>query len=363
MKECWDSPKVDLMVNILMNDLTNQKVSISSMMLISVVIPVYNVKSYLRKCLNSVINQTYYNMDIIIIDDGSTDGSENICDDYAATDERIRCVHQENMGLSGARNRGIELSRGNFITFIDGDDFIEKDMIEDLVQSVRQGIDIIACGFVYCDKNGEKLSVECCQDVQILSGKKQMEGLFYNRFCTTSACGKLYAKKLFKTVQYPVGKYHEDVFTTYKLFDISQGIIILNRGLYWYRQNPDSIMHQRFRLSHLDGIEASMEREKFVSIYYPNLKGVAKASVVYSCCKCSERMFQAGYQNSVIENGIKEIIRKNLLFFLIWGKNSVKTKLFAVLNAVSPSILRTFYKLYNQKGRKGDILVYGKYAR
>ena len=327
----------------------NEKTKIQPQMLISVVIPVYNVKPYLEQCLKSVVKQTYRNLDIIIIDDGSTDGSENICDNYAINDVRIRCVHQKNMGLSGARNTGIDLSRGEYITFIDSDDFIEDDMIEKMARYIQPGVDIVSCGFRYCDENGEMISEECNQEVQKLSGGEQMEGLFYNRFCTTAACGKLYTKSLFKSIRYPVGKYHEDVFTTYKLLDISQGMIILNEAFYWYRQNSNSIMHQKFRMTHLHGIEGSLEREEFISRFYPHLKIAAKASVVYSCCKCSERMIQADYRNPIVEKEIKRLIRKNLFVFIIWGNNSPKTKIFAVLNAVSVTMLYMFYKIYNQR--------------
>lgn len=328
----------------------NESIEMSQKMLISVVIPVYNVKPYLEQCLKSVVSQSYRNLDIIIIDDGSTDGSENICSCYAMDDARIRCVHQKNMGLSGARNTGIDLSRGEYITFIDSDDFIEDDMIEKLIQYIRPGVDILSCGFMYCDENGKKLSEECSSKIQMLSGEKQMEGLFYNRFCTTAAWGKIYKKSLFRAIRYPVGKYHEDVFTTYKLLDISQGMIILNEALYWYRQNSNSIMHQKFSLAHLHGIEGSLERERFVSANYPHLKNAAKASVVYSCCRCSERMILSDYRDPAIEKGIKGLIRKNLLVFVIWGSNSPKTKAFALLNAVSVTALRLIYKVYSHIG-------------
>ena len=289
---------------------------------ISIIVPVYKVEPYLGTCLESVLSQTYQNLEIILVDDGSPDQCGTICDQYALKDNRIRVIHQENQGLSGARNSGIDLVTGEYITFIDSDDFIAPD-----------------------DESGQKLSEEKNSQLAIFEFKEQMVQFFKNKNYTTTAWGKLYSRKLFESIRYPVGKYHEDVFTTYQLVALSRRTVLLNRSFYWYRQVASSIIHQSFSLKHLDSIEASLQRYEFMKSYDLQLSKIAEGSIVYSCCRCMEKMVQADYYDEITEQYICNMIRKHLFSFLCFSRNSLKTKGFACMNALSSEIVRSVYKL------------------
>lgn len=232
--------------------------------LISVIIPVYQVGAFVAHCIESVINQTYKNLEIILIDDGSTDGSGEICDQYADNDNRIKVVHQENCGLSTARNRGIELAKGEYLSFIDSDDWVDERFIKVMYEiSVEAGCDIVQCGFQNVvndctrgDKREGNYTVYSAREFSIatytlLSWK-----------CNV-AWNKLYKAALFDGIRFPIGKIHEDEFTTYKLVWRANGIAVTNTGLYFYRQRPDSITGKTYSLKRLDAGEALREREVF----------------------------------------------------------------------------------------------------
>lgn len=312
---------------------------------VSIIIPVYKVELYLATCIESIILQTYRNLEIILVDDGSPDQCGVICDQYAKKDRRIQVIHQENKGLSGARNTGIDLATGEYITFVDSDDFLDIYMIETMVEQLDDMTDIVVCGTIYCNENGQKLSEEKNCQKEIFEYKEQMAQFFRNKNYTTTACGKIYSRKLFETIRYPEGKYHEDVFTTYQLVALSKKTVLLNRSFYWYRQVASSIIHQNFSPKHLDSIEASIQRYKFMRNYDMQLSKLAEGSIVYSCCRCMEKIIQSNYFDKQTEWYICNLIRNHLLSFLLFSQNSLKTKTFACINAISPQTIRYIYKL------------------
>ena len=224
-------------------------------------------------------------------------------------------------------------------------DFIDICMIELMVEQLDDMTDIVACGTVYCDESGQKLSEEKNSQLAIFEFKEQMVQFFKNKNYTTTAWGKLYSRKLFESIRYPVGKYHEDVFTTYQLVALSRRTVLLNRSFYWYRQVASSIIHQSFSLKHLDSIEASLQRYEFMKSYDLQLSKIAEGSIVYSCCRCMEKMVQADYYDEITEQYICNMIRKHLFSFLCFSRNSLKTKGFACMNALSSEIVRSVYKL------------------
>ncbi len=232
--------------------------------LISVIIPVYQVELYVAHCIESVTGQIYQNLEIILIDDGSVDKSGEICDLYMDKDERIKVVHQENQGLSAARNRGIEIAKGEYLCFVDSDDWIDERFIDVVYRiSAGTGCDIVQCGFQNTlfddmEKDGRegKYTVYTPKEYSIaaytlLSWK-----------CNV-AWNKLYRASLFAGIRYPKGKIHEDEFTTYKLIWKANRIAVTNTKLYFYRQRTDSIMGRAYSLKRLDAGEAYREREKF----------------------------------------------------------------------------------------------------
>ena len=229
--------------------------------LISVVVPIYNVEQYLERCINSILQQTYQNLEIILVDDGSPDNSGVICDSYLSLDQRIKVIHKKNGGLSDARNAGLEIASGEFIAFIDSDDTIMPEMIEKLYQRIdTDRSDMAFCGYRQVSPNGDILSEVFLPD-NVLTGFDALkvsyedQGVLY-----TIACNKLYKKHLFQDIRYPVGKYHEDEFTTYLIIDQCNRVSVVKEALYIYYQRDDSIMQETYSVRRLDGVEASYKR-------------------------------------------------------------------------------------------------------
>ncbi len=203
--------------------------------LVSVVAPVYNIRDYVRKCLESITRQSYENLEVIVVDDGSTDGSGEICDQFAKMDARVRVVHQKNGGLSSARNAGLKKAKGEFVCFIDGDDYIRKDFILDLYNAARDNeAEIAICGFNKEIPRGEVLSGEEAT-VRLLIEQENLEIVAWN---------KLYKKALFveNGIEYPEGEKHEDSLTTYKLLSLAKKVAYVPKSLYVYVERGGSIM-------------------------------------------------------------------------------------------------------------------------
>lgn len=219
--------------------------------LISIIVPVYKVEKYLRRCLDSIAAQTYTNFEVILVDDGSPDHCGEICDEYASNDIRFRVIHQKNKGLSAARNTGIEACLGDYIMFVDSDDYIESNMCEVLLQSAIQNkAQLAVCGFrlVYEeDKNGDLI---CPPDI-LVSGKEAAIWCLGPKSSVylVVVWNKLYQRNLFENktcrVRFPEGFIHEDEFVSYKLFYLADRVAMIEQPLYNYLQRAGSITHQR----------------------------------------------------------------------------------------------------------------------
>lgn len=220
--------------------------------LISVIIPIYNIQNYVKDCVQSVRTQTYNNLEILLVDDGSTDGSGQICDEYKIKDERIKVVHKTNGGLSDARNVAIDICNGTYITFIDGDDIVTPHYIETLYNLLTATNSQIAiCGH----KDFYSLPVDgaCSTDSFFeYSPNDAIKEILINGKFTTSAWGKLYKSELFEKIRYPKGRLFEDLPTTWRTFDLSSKIVFTPSQEYYYRQNPLSIMNSKFSPKKLD---------------------------------------------------------------------------------------------------------------
>lgn len=241
--------------------------------LVSVVVPIYNVEEYVDRCVHSILSQTYTNLEILLIDDGSTDNSGRICDSFAAVDPRIRVIHQENAGLSGARNSGIEAAHGEYIVFIDSDDFVSMQFIRALVETACEtDSDIVQC-YVRSFMHGEDTSdlaftgTGLPKNVNIvcLTGREMCMSLLDG---TYEACGvvwnKLYKMSMLEKLRFPVNKIHEDDFLVYRLYWNAARAAIYEAELYFYQyKRPDSIMNKKYSVKRLDGIQARKEQYEF----------------------------------------------------------------------------------------------------
>ena len=237
--------------------------------LISIIVPVYKVEAYLPRCIDSILAQTHKNLDIILVDDGSPDNSGKICDAYAEQDNRITVIHQTNGGLSDARNAGIAAAKGAYLTFLDSDDWIPAEYIGYLYNLLKEtGSAISLCNFLKTTTEELPLVTEpemvtVMKNDAILAKYIDLGDDFHPQL--VMACGKLFEAGLFETIRFPVGRLHEDEFTTYKLFHFAPQTVISKKKLYYYWQREDSIMGEAgFRLQNkLDYMDALAERAAF----------------------------------------------------------------------------------------------------
>lgn len=211
---------------------------------ISVIVPVYKVEKYIHRCVDSILGQTFADFELILVDDGSPDNCGAICDEYAAKDSRVVVIHQENGGLSAARNAGIDwafaYSDSQWLSFIDSDDWVHPEYLQRLLDAaVENGVSVSICGYAETDGTEPEISPETLAPV-IWNTED-----FYvkHNVNATIACGKLYRKECFRQVRYPLGKLHEDEFTTYKILFAFSAVAYIPAPMYFYYTNPNSITH------------------------------------------------------------------------------------------------------------------------
>jgi len=247
--------------------------------LISVIVPVYNVAPYVEACLKSIVCQSYKNIEILVVDDASTDGSYDICKKFAVTDKRIQLIqHSENSGISAARNTALKIAKGDYISFIDSDDTIEKNMYTTMCSIIQKtGVDIVVCGYHCMDENG-KITRHCSpsETCILLRG---IEKIKYN-ISTSDNCvwNKLYKRSMLDNVRFPFGKTFEDIFIMHKLFDDAHEIYMIPERLYNYRHRTTGITLRPFSNTNLDIVEAYLERYKYILSEYPDSKILLKAA-------------------------------------------------------------------------------------
>lgn len=238
---------------------------------ISLIVPIYNVENYLPSCIDSILNQTYEDIEIILVDDGSPDNCPAICDEYSKKDRRIRVIHQKNKGLSGARNTGIENAQGEYLIFVDSDDTVEPTMVEDLyTYAEEQGCKIVACGRYYVFEDGERICKIADNENKIYSFGDAMQEMNTYTLFDMSAWAKIYRKELFQEIRFPEGKLSEDYYIMYKLFDLAQSVGYVAKPLYNYLQRQSSISRNK-KINH-DFAYAAKEQMDFLDRKYPELR-------------------------------------------------------------------------------------------
>lgn len=227
--------------------------------MVSVIIPVYNVEKYLEQCVESVLNQTYRDIEVILVDDGSTDGSGAICDEYALQDARVKVIHKENGGLSDARNYGMDVASGDVISFIDSDDYVSPFFLEILYEALKKqecGVAALkkCCDFWDGEDCGELSVKKQVNNLEYCSSYKAIEHMFYMDI-ETGAQFKLYKRYTLNGVKFPVGYYYEDVATTYKAFLNSKKAVIVDADIYAYRKRKNSICREEFSEKKLSALK------------------------------------------------------------------------------------------------------------
>lgn len=306
-------------------------------MFVSVIVPIYNVEEYLPNCIRSILSQTYSDFELILVDDGSLDSSYSICESYAKIDSRIKVVHQNNAGLSAARNTGIENAKGEYLTFIDSDDFVQSCYLEVLVKGCKEyQADLSVCSFIRCLSNDTIDSVRIpprIENFDVFSDERMKVFLTTQRV-RTSAWAKLYRKSLFDTLRFPVGKYNEDEFTTYLAIHLANKVVISNYKGYVYRYNKKSIMNESFSPKKMHGVEGCLKRMTFIEKEYPELKKYAYRAVIYACNQVVLSMGRSKVTDTPLLEQIQLIYRKYTWYY-ITTRSAVLGKFFSLLSFVS----------------------------
>ncbi len=267
--------------------------------LISVIVPIYKVEKYLKKCVESILEQTYNNLDIILVDDGSPDNCGDIIEEFRKKDERIRTIHQKNGGLSDARNNGIKIAKGKYIVCIDSDDWIEKNMIEVLYKDIiKTNSDISVCEFVEEDDFQNILSTKKYNNEIIeFNSKEALKSLIKQDILTNHAWNKLYKASLFGGIEYPKGQLMEDVSTTYKLFEKANKIVYQNTSLYHYIQRETSILGNITEKRINDQEFAFFDRNKYLMEKYSEFKEIIELDNMYNVKTLYFLAILGGYKN------------------------------------------------------------------
>lgn len=279
--------------------------------LISIVVPVFNVEKYLEECLDSICKQTYSNIQIILVNDGSTDSSPEICEKYSELDKRISVLHKKNGGLSDARNYGIKFAKGQYLIFVDSDDIISRDMVSYLYQLIKSSnSEVGICDPVHWFPDKEiKFGEETMR--KVFSSEDAIVEMLYQKSFLVSAWGKIYKKDLFNQIGFPFGMLFEDSAIMYRLFDSTRNIVYGNAKLYGYRHRENSITTKEFSKRDYDIITICNEISQYFSNRSEELK---KASTSYQTAGAL-RVYMNAPRNGDYEEEIKyckNIIDKNL---------------------------------------------------
>ncbi|WP_329844973.1 glycosyltransferase family 2 protein [Veillonella atypica] len=304
---------------------------------ISIVVPVYNVEKYLSRCIESLLAQTYKNFEIILVDDGSTDNSGELCNQYEREHKVIRVIHKENGGLSDARNCGMNDARGSYITFVDSDDYIHPLYLELLVKGIQKGADFSVCDFteVY-DGKGIKSVASDGVDISIINAKDGLIEILYQKFHDVAAWGILLPLSLARRYPFPKGRLFEDLYTTYQYYFDVQMVAFVRVPLYYYFQRADSIMSIRNDNFINDLIDASNTVVENCQGYGRNIELAAKGKRFSNYCRL---LIQTSNLNSHYPkqyHHIVEIVKKERITVLFDQHARLKNRLaaFSLLGGV-----------------------------
>ncbi|MBC7764904.1 MAG: glycosyltransferase [Hyphomonadaceae bacterium] len=318
------------------------------MPLISIIVAVYNVEKYIDKCLESILAQTFADFELILVDDGSTDRSGNICDSFALEDGRINVIHKENGGLSAARNAGLDIAKGDFIGFIDGDDYIHSEMYRLLYNEIttRNG-SIALCEVIRVDNSecdifsvidNQQYHVEELSNMDVLERMHDIRGWLY-----VVACNKLYRKNIFDNLRYPLNRLHEDEFLAHRILFNTSKVVSINVPMYFYLQRDGSIMNV-FSIKRLDALHAYSERITFFE--EQGLFDLREKVILMMMLEFIHLYFSVAESEPNHKKSLKQywhMYNKFLVYLLCRNSISVKQKLMFLLFFASPKAYKMVF--------------------
>ena len=320
---------------------------------VSVIVPVYNVEKYVKKCILSILNQTYSNLEIIVVNDGSTDSSLEIIKELSIKDSRIKIYSKENGGLSSARNYGLKYSSGRYVGFIDIDDYIESNMFETLYYNlVSNSCDMAACGYQMVYENGKKININDGNKLQVYDRNESFKKMFKQNNLGMIFCNKLFKKELFDNIFFPEGKYFEDINTMYKIVNKIEKCVYAPDIKYYYLQrgssiNGKSFKEKKFNNKIYDLYDATMEVYKFIKEKYQLLLYDASISSINYLLRVNNKLIKHNVKNKDVVNNTKNIINSNFKKIIkdkeIGFKRKIQYLLFAKFNFIYRILIKLFF--------------------
>jgi len=313
---------------------------------ISIIVPVYNVEEYLKVCVESLLKQRLNIFEIILVDDGSTDGSGVICDKYAESDKRVKVIHKSNGGTSSARNMGLDVAKGDYIGFVDGDDYVSENMYELLIKSMKEYVcDISVCNINLMSENNEDEPYHKNAKDEQFNRESAMKELLTNTILTFSVCNKLFKKSVFNGLRFKEGIIQEDMDIVYKLVHRAQKVSYLSTPLYNYRYNENSTLRKPFELKRLDEFHVRKEMYDFYEKHYPTIADL----VYFRLCVTGSKLYNLvnmEFKEKSHEYTFLIKQEKSKLARLLWRKDvHPKVKLQVMALIISPKKYHYFMNL------------------
>lgn len=321
------------------------------MELISVIVPIYNVEKYIDKCIRSIVGQTYKNLEIILVDDGSPDCCPAICDEWAKKDARIKVIHKQNGGLSDARNAGLKIVTGEYIAFVDSDDFVAIDYIECLYTNIKKNdAQISACDIEIIEDDGET-SIEnnnIPYKTRVCTPDEAIDDILHGVGFRAVAWNKLYKADLLKNEFYLKGKYHEDEFFTYRILAKAKKLVYIEKKLYFYIQRQGSIMNT-ISEKHLDVLDAFIQRLEFIKCKFPQFYSYEKFMICIACVNFYRQLDNKKLNSKKLKKKIKSCRGAFKIKLSELNNVSFNKKVYAVFSKYGISV---FCKILNFREKR-----------
>lgn len=319
--------------------------------LISIIIPVYNVSLYLRRCLDSVVSQTYRNLEIIIVNDGSTDDSGKICEEYARKDVRIKVFHQQNKGQAEARNYGMSHVHGIYIVYVDSDDYVSENYVEHMFILAKQNhVDFVQCCMekFWDDKKVDVKTVD--YDTKIYTASEALEAYCYQKYFTPSPWGKLIHISLMENLKFPICMGYEDAALMYKVIGNAHHLLFTKEVMYYYRQHEMSTMHSEFSEKKIDRIKIAKQLRQYIDINFPeNSKAVKTRCILADFQLLMDLPYHKNYKN--LRYKVYEDIRNIRWAVITDSRSKISIRVMALISYFGLPILmclgRVYKKIYN----------------
>ena len=306
--------------------------------LVSIVVPVYRVEAYLPRCINSLLEQTYRNLEIILIDDGSPDNCPEMCDCYAMQDARIKVIHQKNGGLANARNVGLAAATGEYLAYVDSDDWVDKLYVEKLVNLLKlNDADMATCHELWTD-DANAIIHHSKEQAKIYNTQQALEAMLYQRDYDVSAHGKLYKTRICKPHPYPTGMLFEDLGTTYKIVANCKRVVCSNQQYYYYFQSPNSIVRSGFNCRKLDAISLVDEVYDFIITKFPDLEKAACCRKFGVYCYIL-RQLPDDSEWDALRSKLWQFIQSNRFEVIIDGKARLKNRIAGICSCFGLHVL------------------------